>query len=162
MPPQEKYAVQSDFNVGLAESMLVKGNNTIKGNALIRQRNGGVVTCVGNTVSLTPATGYAAERMAHLYGNTSKGFRRPRVVQGEWFDFFITTDPRYLDLGREGVCNAQGFFSFTDVADSTFFVNTIISWQVVVNQYRTDWAGGYLMHRVTVEGGEIKEIVLSY
>ncbi len=54
------------FDVGKAKALLVKGPNTIKGSALMRQRNGGVVTCAGYKAYLVPYTEYAAERMRHL------------------------------------------------------------------------------------------------
>ena len=61
-PPITPITLQSFFNVEQAKALLVKGNNTIKGSALIRKRNGSVVTCAGNVIELTPHTEYLEER----------------------------------------------------------------------------------------------------
>lgn len=156
VPPKPPISLQNTFDVEQAKALLLKGTNTVKGSALIRQRNGGVVTCAGYTVWLTPYTAYAAERIKHFYGNHSKGY-----VNFTDMPTFVTTHPQYFSLGKEAKCNAQGFFEFKDIADGDFFVTAEVSWQVPINQYRSEWQGGFLMQQVTVGGGEIKELVLA-
>jgi hypothetical protein len=46
-----------------------EGNNTITGEAFLRQNGGGVVTCAGYDVRLVPNTPYASKRMYVIYGN---------------------------------------------------------------------------------------------
>lgn len=168
--PPKQIALQSEFDADEARRLLAKGNNTIKGSALMRQLNGGVVTCAGGAVSLRPATAYAHERITHLYGNAIKGvgYYRPAGIYGQvnypetWGNVYFTdTAPEYAELGKQTTCDAQGFFEFTDVADGAFFVITGIHWQVVISQYVREWQGGALMHKVEVKGGETKKVVLS-
>lgn len=141
----------------IAQKLLQKGNNTIQGNALIRQRDGGVVTCAGYTVSLTPVTEYASERAQIIYGNTIRGFR-----DSSSFYFNFTPDPaEFHRLRKNTTCDAQGNFVFRNISDGTFYVHTWIIWEVVASQYSTYREGGALMQRVTVSDGETKEIVLA-
>ena len=162
--PPKVITLQSEFDADEARALLAKGNNTIKGSALMRQQNGGVVTCAGNQVWLTPNTVYAAERMYHLYGNTTKGVA---FVNDPWgtgatgFAKFAGTAPKYHDLTKMAVCNALGFFEFRNVADGTFFVATGIFWQITPSAYQSLRVGGILMQRVDVRNGETAEIVLA-
>ena len=45
VPPKPPITLYSFFSIEKAKALLVKGNNTIKGSALIRQRSRGVVIC---------------------------------------------------------------------------------------------------------------------
>jgi hypothetical protein len=59
-------------------------------------------------------------------------------------------------LQGQTICDPQGHFSFTKLADGEFFVLTVVDWQVArVNQ------GSSMIQRVPVRGGETKEIVLT-
>lgn len=164
--PTPKIQLTSTFNEAETREMLREGTNTIKGSALFRQRNGGIVTCAGNNVRLTPATAYAQERMRHIYGNANNGYKRsPKfpndvILRTDTSSPFTHTHPRYLELARQTVCDAQGFFFFNNVADGDFFIATGITWEVVIG-IQTHTQGGFLMQRVTVSDGEVKEIVLS-
>lgn len=142
----------STFNIGEAEAMLRAGNNTVKGSALIRQAGGGTVTCAGQTVDLIPVTLYATERMLNIYGNDIRG-HRPALGYPQ----HETTNQDYLRLSKSTVCDAQGFFKFTEVTRGSFYVVTSVIWRT--NPYFLD--GGALMQRVDLTGGETKEIVLA-
>lgn len=133
------------------------GKNTIKGSALIRQSGGGVVTCAGNQITLTPMTNYAKERLINIYGNASRGFAH---IQKEQIHFEPNL-PEYIEMRRESQCDAQGYFKFDNVPDGDFFVATSIVWGVPVTQYQSELQGGVLMQAVSVQGGETKEIVLA-
>lgn len=134
------------FDEPLARQLMAPGTNTIKGSALLRQQGGGVVTCAGNEVHLIPATEYAKKRMAMIYGSRS-------LSRGLNFE---STPAGYLELSRKTACNAQGFFTFENVADGEFFVATRVIWTV---GYAPQ--GGNLANRVNVAGGQAKEIVLT-
>ena len=54
MPP--KHSMVSSFDPSEVEWFSSRGANSVYGSALIRQRGGGVVTCAGRSVSLTPAS----------------------------------------------------------------------------------------------------------
>jgi hypothetical protein len=129
-----------------------KGTNSIQGSALIRQGGGGVITCAGNEVHLVPVSRYATERMLAIYGSTKRGYSRVgnAVIKGEPDYFYITTS-------QTKRCDAQGYFSFTDLPDGSFYMVTLITWRV--SEYRS--AGGALMERITLENGENGEVVLT-
>ncbi len=156
--PPPPIALTSTFDIDQAKALLVEGNNTIKGSALIRQRNGSVVTCAGNTVSLVPRTEYLEERVEHMYGSVSGGFsplNKNNQIK------FTSTHPRYYELIKESTCDAQGFFEFKNLADGTFFVVTGITWEVVISAYSTRHEGGSIGQLVSVSGGETKDVVLA-
>jgi hypothetical protein len=143
----------STFDVDQARAMLKPGSNTIRGSALIRQRGGGVVSCAGREVYLVPATEYAKERMSHIYGNTERGFNP--AFGGR--DIGLAENKAYSDAARRTLCDAQGYFRFTNVGNGEYFVATTIVWQV--NPYFNE--GGALMERVLLRGNETREVVLS-
>jgi hypothetical protein len=136
----------------IKQKLSAKGGNTISGSALIRQMNGGVVTCAGGAVGLIPVNEYSKERIMTIYGNDVRGFNpvgRKFVFQPEY--------PEYSTLHRVSVCDAQGFFNFSDVADGEYFVITAIEWHI--NAYKT--SGGGLFHKVQVSGDKEFKITLS-
>ncbi len=159
------------FDANSARALLEKGDNTIIGSAVLRQRDGGVQTCAGYEVWLIPRTEYAAERMQHLYGDTTQGFRN--LANAQRYEF-VNDSPDYQLLRKTTVCNAQGFFKFRNVAGGSFFVIAAIRWETFspysyVNLYTgqqhtataVNKQGGTMMRRVTVSDGETKEIVLT-
>jgi hypothetical protein len=153
-PPQQAL-ISSPFDASATKIMLGKGSNTIRGSALIRQRGGGVVTCAGQQVILAPSTPYSNERALVIYGSTEHGYRALSSSPGGIV--FIPDPQEYQTLTLRTVCDAQGYFKFEQVANGSFLVSTKIAWQVV--DYKVE--GGVLMQRVTVMGGETKEVVLS-
>lgn len=146
--------LRTSFNQSEASKLLEKGANTVKGSALIRQQGGGIVTCAGTTVELVPATQYAQERISAIYNSNDRGYN---PIFGGVLIKFDNTDLGYVSSKRETVCDAQGFFKFDNISDGSFFVISIIVWgtDTYVKQ------GGRIMQRVTVSGGETKEIVVS-
>lgn len=143
------------FDENAAKRMLEKGTNTIRGSALIRQRAGGVVTCAGRSVHLIPATDYATERVMTIYGNAERGFHSAGF--GSKKITFNESPAEYWRQSRQTICDAQGFFKFENISDNAFFITTNIVWKL--NDYFLE--GGALIQRVAVQGGEIREIVLS-
>lgn len=144
--------LSASFDTSQAAMMLQDGTNTIRGNAFLRQRGGGVVTCAGSEVTLIPATNYAKQRIAAIYQGSSVisvGQMRARPT----FD----PDPsEYHSNTKKARCDAQGNFVFERVADGDFFVTTIVHWQVgYANQ------GGGIIDRLQVRGGETKSVVLT-
>ena len=153
-----RVTLSSHFDPLLAKSMLEKGKNSIKGSALIRQRGGGIVTCAGREVLLIPATDYAKERMRAIYGSDIKGFYDiSNIGFGKKLIKFTSTSPEYLKLKKKTICDAQGFFLFSDIKDGGYFVTTSIVWQISDLFYE----GGALMQYVNVAGGVTKNIVLA-
>jgi len=143
--------VQAPFDADQAAALVKPGVDIVSGSALIRQNGGGVVTCAGLPILLVPKTAYASERIKAIYGNTHRGHNSAyRAIQ------FEPDIPSYGRLQRETLCDAQGNFSFNDVADGSFYVIANITWSV-----GGSIQGGGLMQTVTVSGGASQEVVLS-
>ena len=119
--PQQKQTVRiaAPYNSEEAMRLLERGQNTIRGSALIRQSGGGVVTCAGKPVFLVPATAYATERARGIYGSDRGGYQNalgaPHIV-------FEPNPSAYLALTKKTVCDSQGYFKFDHVADGSFYV----------------------------------------
>jgi hypothetical protein len=148
------YTVTAPFDASQAQQMLSAGTGTVKGRALFAQSGGGVVTCAGNEASLVPATAYAAERMKALYLSDERGSNlfgaRVRAPT------FAPDPADYHRLMRKTRCDAQGYFSFDNVAEGDFFVTTT-AW----SQVGSSPQGGNLMKRVHVQPNATIEFVLS-
>jgi len=140
------------FDEKAAAFINTQGRNTIEGQAFMRQAGGGVVTCAGEEVSLIPRTEYAIQRITQIYGNDTKG--RTTSLGGARGE----GSPAYTQMRRNTVCDAQGNFSFRNVANGTYYVTTRVVWNV-----GNSWIpeGGNLMQRVTVAGGQAQRLVLS-
>ena len=70
---------------------------------------------------------------------------------------FTNDNPAFYQATKESTCDAQGFFKFDSIADGDFFVVTTVRWSPGGYTYE----GGTLMRRVSLKGGETKEIVLA-
>lgn len=151
----ENVKTNSSFDAGQAAAMLNKGNATIKGSGLIRQNGGGVVTCAGSEVQMIPATEYAKERIAAIYGNTNRGHKELGLFTRA--TKFENEPAAYRQDMRTTNCDAQGTFVFHDVAKGEFFLVTVITW--MVGNYNRQ--GGAIMQRVSISDDETKEIVLA-
>lgn len=152
----ETHVAPGQFDARQAKNLLAKGPNTVQGTALMRKSNGDAVTCAGKKVGLIPLTAYSQERMAKLYGNSTKGVN-PINPDGTLMNVIEGVDPEYERLVLQTVCDRQGFFTFENVADGTFFAITGIGWKAGTNNAQ----GAGLMQRVTVSGGETKDILLA-
>ena len=139
----------SKFNAAEVAYIHEQGPNTIRGQAFLRQRGGGVVTCAGSEVHLAPAGHYATERIRNIYGTTS----RPAQAVARADD----GDSEYYRYIRIATCDAQGSFTFRDVADGRYFLITVVQWQV--HEYSHE--GGALMSPVEVSGGEVAEVIIA-
>ena len=64
--------------------------------------------------------------------------------------------PEYEAAMRETVCDAGGNFSFEEVADGSYFVQTSVFWRAGYN-----WQGGSMMSPVMVADGETKKLVIN-
>jgi hypothetical protein len=149
--PLQTININAPFDAKQASIINQVGKNTIAGSALMKRNDGVAVTCAGEEVTLTYATEYANERIRAIYGNNIKGESINRNIGA-----FAPDVPEYKTYKKEITCNAQGFFTFKNVADGDYYVITTIKWNV--GGY---WQGGNLMRKVSVKGGETVEIVLA-
>lgn len=130
-----------------------KGTNSIEGNAVLRTVSGEVRTCAGFPAELMPRSRYADERIRAIYGNNERGMGR--IVK------FDATDPRYEQVKRTTTCDAQGNFTFEELPDGDYYVNALVTWGVPMGYGMVSRQGGWLMQRITLQGGERKRIVLT-
>jgi hypothetical protein len=148
--PVKVVYINSNFNKDKAHFIFEKGNNTIMGSALIRQRGGGVVTCAGMKVDLIPVTAHAKERITYIYGNSKKGYRD---LQAAHLNFGNTSSADYFNYMKKKTCDAQGKFVFRHVADGEYYLTTTVLWM--------RRQGGVLMAKVSVSNGVTEEVVLT-
>lgn len=151
-PTVPTVTIVAPFNEAEASKLLLAGTNSIKGNAFMRQRGGGVVTCAGATVRLIPATGYAKERVQALYYGGATGSYIHRGLQIN----FAPDVANYQNLLRTTKCDSTGNFQFEKVADGEFFITVTVNWDIANSSQ-----GGSLMNRLTVKGGESTSLVMS-
>ena len=118
--------------------------NTIRGSALIRQKDGGIINCAGNTVYLFPATPIAIKQMLGTCDSQSNPTAAPQ-----------SSSP-YSVATRQAICDSQGSFEFQNISDGNFLVAIPIH-RVIDYSKQCGW----LMRRITAEGGEVKHIDLS-
>jgi hypothetical protein len=138
-------------DVEAATAMLAPGTGTLKGSALMRQRGGGVVTCAGNDVFLIPATASVTSELRRIFGG-DKGYvaRGGNAMLGGG-KLVVAPKPN-----RQGVCNAQGFFTFTNVRAGQWYVMTTTTWTV-----GDEYQGGTILGTGEVMEGQETEIVLT-
>lgn len=149
LPQVHTQGVWDDYARDAAQIIHEKGDNAIMGQAFLRQQGGDVVTCAGSEVYLFPRTSYATERMSAIYGTA----RHQAMLVA---DIQTPMHPEYEAAMRETVCDAGGNFSFEEVADGSYFVQTAVFWRAGYN-----WQGGSMMSPVVVAGGETKKLVIN-
>lgn len=142
----------SPTDLAVAEAALAPGDATIRGSALIRQSGGGVVTCAGTTVYLVPATASTTDQLEALFGGDRGYFDRGGSTTFGGGAVVIPPAPN-----RETICDAQGFFRFTEIRAGRWHLMTTVTWTV-----RGGYQGGTLLATAEVEAGKEVEIVLTY
>ncbi|WP_353120184.1 hypothetical protein [Nitratidesulfovibrio sp.] len=142
----------NNYNYSETKPLLEKGPNTIKGSALWRQQGGGVVTCAGNPVALVPKTAYSSERFIAIYGNDMAG---TSAIGNKLL--FSPENLEYQQHMLKTQCDAQGYFTFENVANGDFFVMTSVVWSAGTHNPQ----GGAIMKTVSVRGGEVKNVILA-
>ena len=166
--------LQSTLDVAEIKRRLAPGNNTIRGGAFIKKRDGAVVTCAGGEAILLPVTAYVSERVRHIYDNIERGYAPHHKVHGIQY---ANTPPEYLALWRRAACDARGDFVFHHLQAGDYFVAATVDWHTTdaqspylpraYNPYKESpqqralKQGGWLLQKVAVAGGEVKEILLT-
>lgn len=144
-----------DWNDDAVAWAKARGKNTITGSALLRTRGGEARTCAAVDVYLIPSSPYADARMTLIYGADDRGYRSASA-------FYNVEDPPvgYIKANRSTICDAQGYFTFDQVPDGTYYITSVVTWSVP-GRYVSLTQGGGLMAKVTVEGGETKRVMLT-
>ena len=132
-----------------------QGSAKIEGQAFLKQRGGGVVTCAGETATLFPAGEYATQRMTQLYGSREGGRNLFRLALNAAF-VSDTADARYRSLVRETTCDASGNFTFDNVADGEYYVTAAVRWMVGGFP-----EGGFISKRIKIADGQSQKVILN-
>lgn len=129
------------------------GAGTITGHAFRTKPSGVVVNAAGQVVRLVPATGFARERFAQLYG-------RNKYVPHRAYPADDAVDPAYADYTRTTKAEANGRFTFDKVAPGTYFVTTQVIWG---DENAFTREGGSVYDSVTLTGKETEpvQVILS-
>lgn len=149
---QNVVEIQTPFDPNAGTYILANGRSAISGQAFMRQAGGGVVTCAGEDVTLTPATTYQQERMRVIYGDISGGSRTTG-----YGDVPPPPAPGAERLTRTTKCDAGGNFEFRNLAAGDYYVSTTVQW--MASQY--SYQGGYLSTRVRLGVGEAARVILN-
>lgn len=147
------HTLQSSYDPKEVSYSKKQGANIINGNAFMRQLGGGVVTCAGQEVFLSPISNYAKERITFLYNNENGGISPYHEAINKKFD---KTDEAYVADQKKTICNSEGKFTFKNVADGEYYVGTGVFW-VIANMSQ----GGQMARKISVNGGETLDIILS-
>ena len=120
------------------------GTNRIEGNAFLRQKGGGVVTCAGEAVRLVPL------------GQFAKRYYRIRYIEKKGAALDVWDAPAFNEHMRTTRCESDGRFLFTGVAPGDYFIETTVYWHVHSAQ------GGDVGYALRVRGdGNINRVVMS-
>lgn len=140
------------FNSSEVSFVNRSGSAQITGQAFLRQRSGGVVTCAGNDVALIPAGAYAKEFITRAFGDV-RGGRIPAIMAPQ-----VQHPPEFGALQRRTTCDAEGDFEFRDVANGDYYISTILLWEVP-GQIIPE--GGALTELVQVRNGRNQRVLVN-
>ncbi|WP_143735975.1 hypothetical protein [Methyloprofundus sedimenti] len=125
-----------------------QGSNTVTGQAFLRQRGGGVVTCAGNTVIMYPNNLYF---LAKRNGS-------PEVE--------INDESSFMEKSTQ--CDATGNFEFSNIQNGEWVIETTVGWDVPeiirIGYYysiHTNRQGGLMRKEITVRSNEKNRFIIS-
>lgn len=129
------------------------GTGVIVGHAFRTKPSGAVVNAAGQVVRLIPATGFARERFANLYGNG-------KFVPYRNFPASDVVDPDYAEYTRTTKAESNGRFAFDKVAPGSYLITTQVIWG---DENAFTREGGLVYDSVTVTGKETEpvQVILS-
>lgn len=133
------------FDEALHRPYLAKPGQTIRGQAFLRQRGGGNVTCAGREVMMIPDTAYFGE----IFDIARRG---ATAVPGQNHQ----VPKEFASLRKMSMCDAQGNFEFENVAPGRWFIATEVVWEVGSSNQ-----GGGLLKRIEVAEGQTGRVFLT-
>jgi hypothetical protein len=116
------------------------GTSSIIGQGFLRQNGGGVVTCAGSTVILSPDLPPIRQAI--------DAARAGHNVQG--------TGGVWGNAGRKATCDAQGNFHFDNLPSADWYVVTEVKWSVGYSPQ-----GGTLGAPVSTHDGAASQVLLA-
>jgi hypothetical protein len=128
------------------------GKVKIDGHAFVTNTSGRVINAAGQIVRLIPATTYARQRFAAIYGRgkwiLARNIPRP------------DSDPEYIKYTRETKSESNGKFSFEKVGPGEYFVVTQMTWKKEDSLF-SDGATMYETVRIVGAETEPVKVILS-
>ena len=152
-----------------AKTLLMDGGNTINGQVRNLVKDGIMVSCANESVSLVPATDYAREWVRYYYETDSGKYGTDRSAyrlnDKEKPVRFENAD-RFYHLTKTTKCDDDGEFSFEKVHDGDFYVVTKVRWLGQDHEYydfmwgtsKAQEQDGSLMAKVMLRGGTTKNV----
>jgi len=140
-PPVERIP----FPGGEYDSLRESGTAVIRGQAFLKTRGGDVKTAAGEEVVLNPVTSYSQQwyQVAYLNGRPLTG-----------------PDPRYLRYIRKTIADADGRFTFRNVAGGDYFIVARVVWEAPTG-YGLVPQGGFVAKKVSVEDGTELDVIVT-
>lgn len=137
-----QYEMKNSFDPAEAAFATKPGRTTVTGQAFLRQRGGGVVTCAGEGVALMPSIKYTDEMIQRSFGSTTGGLAGA-------FAPYPAKDavPQLEKVTKKAQCDANGNFSFPNVAPGAYWAMSKVTWTVGNNIIPE---GGIVARRVIV------------
>jgi hypothetical protein len=121
--------------ISFSDTEYNEGKNTVTGQAFLTQKGGAVVTCAGQTVTLTPNNPYFnADEALYIKEPSAKA----------------------ESLTFTSQCDAQGNFEFENIPNGEWIITTGVTWSVPSYMYL---GGGYSTYIETPQGGILKKTV---
>lgn len=159
----DRAALTAAFDPAEAAFIKKPGTGKIDGHAFWRDGEGGTINAAGEIIRLVPATAYARERFATLYGG-GRTVAASAIRQ-------IPADPRYEEYTRTTRAESNGRFSFDDVAPGTYYVTAQIVFRdkhaylhfqsgIYHNVQKVGSDGGAMFETVTITGKEKETVKL--
>jgi hypothetical protein len=143
-PQEQKTRLITPFNYAEHDRYLSPTNATLRGQALLRSGNSGLVeTCAGSQVLAVPATTFFREMMEIV-----KRGQQPQVAN--------EVDPVYRSIIKVGQCDSRGNFVVTNMAPGTWIVTTEVSWSTGGSRQSVA-----LMREVIVASGDTSQVLLT-
>ena len=93
------------------------GPYRVEGQAFLRQQGGGVVTCAGASVLVSPATDFVREVLAYTRADGDLVLHK-------------AANNAFVNLTRTTQCDAQSNFSMSGLPAGRWIVTVVVSWQV--------------------------------
>lgn len=133
-------------DVHLYEWALSDGSGEIAGEAFLRQRGGGVVTCAGAGV-----VAYPAGPWVDAWVKANDPYWRSNMFEEE-------LHPDLFGYTRHTTCRNDGTFVFRNMPAGDWFITTTVTWWIPGRYGGTE--GGVLTRRVSV-ANDLVEIIIN-
>lgn len=147
-----KYTLDAAYDASAVIRQLQPGTNAVVGSSLIRQRNGGVITCAGRPITLMPATPRARQ-----WAETMTDDPRGGYVDLSGGGYLFPNNPELFQNALSTTCDVNGQFAFRNVGDGEWLISSRIVWQVTPFSN----SGGLTIRTLAISGGRTLNVVIA-